>query len=238
MNITICTHNLFYHRAFADAEQTAQSLRPDILCFQEFEMNQERVTELEMCGYRFAGFSHSFVRNHKVFSVATFYLSTTFSSHLSHSILLPRTRYETFLHQIRGIHSPRMALKTTFTLPGGKSLIVYNLHLTALAFNGGRAKQLIETFDDVARTSDEPLVIAGDFNFPYRRKQLQTLFESYDLHEATHSIRHTFDGRLLKILPMKLKDDYILFKNIALIKTWKAPSKISDHQIVISRFHI
>ncbi len=238
MRISLFTNNLLYHKAFTDLQNLLLKYKPDIICLQEFEQDEESLRKLASIGYLLAGSSKTFVRNHKVFYVATFYRKSAVASVSSGAIDLPRTHYETFLYYLRGAHTPRKILKTVFKFGHGAELLVYNLHLTALATNGGRMRQLLAALEDLRISGMDRFILAGDFNYPYRRKKLEFLMKQYSLEEATKEIDHTFESKLFKIIPLKLKDDYILYKGVDVIDTKKINWRVSDHYPIISYFEI
>lgn len=238
MRLSLFTHNLLYHRAFSDISKILKSLNPDIICLQEFEADIASFDELKKNGYLLAGSSNTFVRSQKAFCIATFYKESIALLANSRTIPLPRTHYETFLYYLRGEHTPRTVLKTDFKLKSGADLSVYNLHLTAFASNGGRVRQLIAALEDLRVSERKYAIFAGDFNYPYRRKKLEELMEQYSLQEATKNIDHTFETKLLRFIPLRLKDDYILYKGLTMKDTAKINWRVSDHYPLVSTFEI
>ncbi len=237
MRFSLFTHNLLYHKAFAELNKLLKAEEPDVVCLQEFEADEQSMRGLAESGYLLAGSSNTFVRNHKAFCVATFYKRSVFSQVRSESIKLPRTHYETFLFYLRGAHTPRSVLRTTFTLQNDTEIVVYNLHLTAYALNGGRIRQLNSALSDLESGVDRA-IFAGDFNYPYNRKKLEELMSKYKLHEATKNISHTFESKLFKLITLRLKDDYILYRGIKMTRTKRINWRVSDHYPIISYFEI
>lgn len=239
MKISVLTHNLLFHRAFADIEHLLKTYKPDIACFQEVETDEEDFVSLEKIGYKLADFSNSFIKIGKVFCVATFYKKETFEILQSQSITLPRTYYEIFWFLVRGAHNPRTVLKTDFLSRNTQQkLTMYNVHLSVFTTNGGRVKQIMKTLTDVSDTSDDHVIVAGDFNYPYGRRRFESLIKTYGLAEATSNIYHTFERRVLGLFSLKLKDDYILYKNLKAIETKKVEKHFSDHYPILTTFEL
>lgn len=238
MRISILTYNLLFHEAFSNIKALLNKHKPDIACFQEMESDEKGFEELEEEGYKLADYSNSFIRAGKVYCVATFYRSENISLKESECITLPRSYYEVFLYLLRGNHEPRTVLKSEFILNNSKSLTHYNVHLTALATNGARARQLIHTLKDLKLHNKEHVIISGDFNYPYGRKKFEELIKDCQLEEATSRINFTFEKRFFGLISVKLKDDYVLYKNLNLVQTEKINVSYSDHYPILSTFDI
>lgn len=239
MTISILTYNVLFNSAVSSFENILNFCRPDIVCLQEIETDEANLRLIEKHGYKLADFSNSFIKFGKVFGLATFYNPDTLEYKDSASLTLPRSYYEFFLVLLRGGNNPRTVLKTEFaTKKTGKKITNYNLHLSAWGTNGIRVKQIRTTLEDLHIDKQSAIIIAGDFNYPYQRKKFQELIEEYSLSEATTNMYTTFEGKWFEIFPMKLKLDYILFKNIQLIKTEKVPFRDSDHFPILSEFEV
>ncbi|QQG44505.1 MAG: endonuclease/exonuclease/phosphatase family protein [Candidatus Roizmanbacteria bacterium] len=237
MAVSLLTYNVCFNSALNNFEKVFSLTRPDILSLQEIETNEKNLKDVEKHGYKLADYSNSFIKFDKIYGLATFYNPKTIEFLESSSFNLPRSYHEFFLVILRGGNNPRTVLKTKFSVKGIKKIITsYNLHLSYLGTNGIRTKQMKATLDDMHLSRDENVLIAGDFNYPYQRKQFEELIEKYKLKEATNNLNCTFEGKFLKIFPLKWKLDYILYKNLELIETKKIPLKASDHFPILSRF--
>ena len=140
---------------------------------------------------------------------------------------------------MRVINKPRTVLKTDFLfLPLKKKVTIYNLHLTPFATNGIRIKQLKETLNDIDNKSKNPIIITGDFNYPYGRKKFETLIHKFNLKEATNNIFHTIDIHIFWLFHYRVKLDYVLYKNIVNTFTKKIHIRQSDHFPILSIFKI
>ncbi len=238
MKLSVLTYNLHFHEAFSDIKQLLSKYNPDIACFQETETDEKGFANLEEVGYTLADYSNSFIRGAKVFCIATFYKADKLTMKESECITLPRSFYEVLLFLLRGNHSPRTVLKSDFQINSGKIITLYNLHLTPLATNGLRAKQIMHTLEDLKLHNKQDVIIAGDFNYPYGRKKFEELIYTYNLKEATNTIHYTFQKNFFGLFSVKLKDDYILYKNLRVIESKKLQETMSDHFPVMTTFEV
>lgn len=238
MSFTLLTYNLLYNEALKNIDKIIKKYQPDILTLQEIETLDKNFTHIKNLGYKLADYSNSFFKHQKIYGVATFYKPDKLSLKRSSSINLPRGFYEILLFLLRGGNNPRTVLTTDFFLKSNKkNLTIYNLHLTTWGTNGVRIKQMKETFRSMS-INKHPCVIAGDFNFTYGRKQFEILIDRYDLKEATNNILYTLESKFLKIFPIRLKLDYILYHHLQSLKTEKITVRFSDHYPILSEFEI
>jgi endonuclease/exonuclease/phosphatase family metal-dependent hydrolase len=239
MNLTLLTYNVLYNSALTKFEKVLELTKPDIVCLQEIDTDEENLKRIEKHGYKLADYSNSFIKFGTVYGLATFYNPETLRFNDSTTLSLPRSYYEFFLVLLRGGNNPRTVLKTEFELKKDKKRVTnYNLHLTAWGTNGIRVRQIKATLDDLDLKTDHPVIISGDFNYPYQRKQFEEIIETYGLKEATNNLFSTFEGKILKLFAVSLKLDYILYKNTELIKTEKVLNRDSDHYPILSQFAI
>lgn len=237
MAVSLLTYNVLFNSALTNFEKVISQSHPDIICLQEIDTNEENLRKVERHGYKLADFSNSFIKFGKVYGLATFYNPTTLEFIESATLTLPRSYYEFFLLILRGGNNPRTVLRTKFRhKTNHKILTVYNLHLTAWGTNGIRVKQIKATLDDILTSTKEPVIIAGDFNYPYQRKQFEEIIAQHGLSEATNNLYLTFEGKFLKFFPIRFKLDYILYKNIDLVKTDRMVARDSDHYPILSVF--
>lgn len=237
MAVSLLTYNVLYNRAWANIEKVLSLRRPDILSLQEIDTDEENLKQVERHGFKLADYSNSFIKFGKVFGLATFYNPETLEFVDSASLDLPRSYYEFLLLILRGGNNPRTVLKTEFTeKKSNKKVTCYNLHLSPLGTNGIRIKQIKATLDDLHIGNNQRVLISGDFNYPFRRKQFEEVIDKFSLKEATSNIFSTFDRRILKFFPIQLKLDYILYKNLDLVGTEKILIRNSDHYPIISEF--
>lgn len=239
MKFTFLTYNLLYNKATSELGEVLKRHKPDILCFQEIVTDDKTFNLIEKHGYKLADYSNFIVRFGKIFGVATFYKPEVFSFTASSSLNLPRAFLEILLYVFKIRLDPRIVLKTEFIAKKNKKRVcVYNVHLTPYSTNAMRAKQINNIFPDFELNKETPTVVAGDFNFPYRRKAFEALFQKYDLKEATNTIYRTFEKRILRFFLLSYKTDYILYKNLKVISTKKLLYYRSDHYPLLSKFEL
>lgn len=256
MNVRFLTYNVLYGKAVADLEKLIDRHKPDIVCLQEVETTDSSFGKFEKMGYSLADYSNSFIKFGKIYGIATFYNQKKLTFNESSVIDLPRSVYEMMLFILRGGNRPRTLLDTVFTSKkNSKKIRVFNTHLTTIAFNGSRMKQLKETLEDIPTPDGSAFILTGDFNYmPYARRKLEKLLQSYNLVEATKNIDFTLqyssDGKLedynvfqrlgirllSKVFTNKVKVDYIFYRNLKLRETQRINTKTSDHFPILSEF--
>jgi len=238
MDFTILTYNVLFGKAVVFVPRLLEKYEPDVVCLQEFEITVENIQQIEQTGYYLADYSHSFVKFLKVYGVATFYNPRTLKVKDGEIIPLSRSFYEIIL-LILTVNQKRTVLKTKFTHKRSKiNIDIYNLHLTIHGTNTARLKQLEMVMRNIEETNGTRLIVAGDFNYAYKRKALERVMKAHKLQEATRNLLYTFVWNFLWLIPVPLKPDYILYKGLKLIKTIREKETTSDHFPVISRFSL
>ncbi len=227
MKCNVLSYNLNRGRALPKLPLLIEEFKPDILVLQEIDTLDDSVTSIEEFGYTLADFSHSFARRNSLFGVATYYKNGAFSMKKSHTIILPYGLKEIVDFVLIRTFQKRTVLKTDLETPEGKTLIVYNVHLSAFTSNNLRMKQIRRTFETLD-TSSDAMIVLGDFNYPYGRKKFEEEFAKYGFQEATHKIFDTFRSTM-KIFPFKLKLDYVMYRNMEHVISQKIPARYSDH---------
>lgn len=240
MKFSLLTYNLLFDTASKEIGPLLSTHRPDVICFQEIVTDESNLKLIQSYGYRLADFSNSFVRSGRIYGVATFYRPDIFSLKHSRSFNLPSSLYQIFTYILNAKKSPRTVLRNEFvSKKDGKKLITYNIHLTPVATNNLRQKQILNTFEDLHIGKKDAIVIAGDFNYPYGRKKFEEILKRYQLEEATDNIFFTFERKILKLFTIRLKDDYVLYNNhIKLISNKRIDIRHSDHYPILTSFAI
>ncbi|MDH7476126.1 MAG: endonuclease/exonuclease/phosphatase family protein [Microgenomates group bacterium] len=241
MAFSLLTYNVLFNQACDFLGQVFKDCQPDVFCLQEVETNEANLKKIEKLGYRLADYSNSFIKFAKILGVATYYNSKKLEFIESKTIRLPYSIYEVFLIILRGGNRPRTVLKTDFIeKETGKKFTLYNVHFSTWATNQARNRQIIETINSIDPEIIDrmPTIIAGDFNYPYGRKKFESIIKNHHFKEATNNLFFTFETKIFGLFKIKLKDDYILYRNIKLLKTKRIYFRKSDHYPIFARFEL
>ncbi len=259
MRFSFLTYNTLFNNAYLKLEKIIDQYHPDILCLQEVNTDIDNLKLIESKGYLLADYINSFIKFGKIYGIATFYNPQKFKfiSSKTPKIDINPTEFFFSLFQIlAGVNKPKSILKCDFIeKKTKKKLIVCNAHLIVLASNGVRINHLKKAFNTLNIDKNTPMIIGGDFNYlPYQRKKLEQTMKKYSLIEATKNIRETYRFALTKekmnlkgikkiilnildkLLSKKMKNDYIFYRQLKLIKTEKINIDFSDHFPIISTF--
>lgn len=237
MQFSLLTYNLRYNKAINEIKNLVKKYQPDFLCFQEIMTNDTTIENIEKLGLKVADYSNSFIRRGKIFGVATFYNNKRFILTKSHSFNLPTNLYQVISFLLYGNRNPRTVLKGEFiSVETKRRITVYNIHLTPIATNQLRIKQINNTFGDLDLKNKNAVLIAGDFNYPYGRKRFEEEIKKNKLKEATNNINYTMEKRILNKISVKLKLDYILYKKLRCRSNEKINIYKSDHFPILSTF--
>lgn len=238
MNLSLLSYNLFFNKAINGLLTIIQNTKPDIITVQEINTSQNNLHILDSIGYKLADYSNSFYKFGTIYGIATYYNPSTISFIKSESVSLTRSIYEIFLAILQGGNKPRTLLSTHFRgIKNNKNFVVHNLHLSHIGTNSIRIKQIKKTLYTL-QNEKLPCIVVGDFNYPYGRKEFETIFHKYDFEEASNSILFTFEKKILGFFKVSLKLDYVLYR-----KFLKATSNLltnehySDHYPLLTRLH-
>lgn len=240
MRFSLLTYNLMLNKAVSEIEKLILSYKPDVVCLQEINTSDDNLKKIEKLGYRLADYSNSFIRRGQIYGVTTFYNPKVFSLVESRSFSLPTNFYQIISFLMYRNRNPRTILKNEFLFKTyGKKITTYNIHLTPLATNSLRTRQIQNALEDLTlNNKTSPTIIAGDFNYPYGRRKFETLIRRYGLKEATRNVYFTLEKKILKKFFLKLKLDYVLYKNLLLIANNKILVYNSDHFPILSTFEL
>jgi endonuclease/exonuclease/phosphatase (EEP) superfamily protein YafD len=238
MSISILTYNVLFNKAIPQLLEIVNVNKPDIICLQEIDTSEENLNTIKLDGYKLADYSNSFIQFGKIYGLAIYYNTDTLIFTNSEDLDLSKSFFENFLSIIRVGKSQRSVLKTEFkTIKDTSKINVYTAHCSTWGSNGARNKQIMKIFSDLKNDSQEPILVAGDFNYPYGRKKLESIAESFGFREATKNLLYTVEYKLFKLIPIKWKLDYIFYRNLELIETKRIKAKYSDHYPIISFFN-
>ncbi|MEX1052518.1 MAG: endonuclease/exonuclease/phosphatase family protein [Patescibacteria group bacterium] len=240
MKFSLLTYNLMLNKAAETIKELIHTYKPDLISLQEIGTDDKNLKVIQNLGYRLADYSNSFIRRNAVYGVTTFYNSSVFTMKKSNSFNLPTNLYQIITFILHGNRNPRTVLKNEFIhKKTKKELTLYNIHLSPFATNQLRTRQIKNTFGDMALNEKKAVIIAGDFNFPYGRKRFEDLIVEHKLKEATSNINFTLEKKILKSITIKLKLDYVLYKNIKLVSNTKINDfNKSDHFPILSTFSV
>ncbi len=239
MTLRLLTCNALFNKAIADLNEVMKEINPDIVCLQEVNTSDENLKRLNGGLYQLADFSNSFIQFNQIFGLATYYNSKILSFVNSENFDLARSFTETLMMVFRMGRSERSVLKTEFiSKNNNKKMTIYNIHCSSWGSNRARDKQIKKMLSDLDINSKDPIIIAGDFNYPYGRKKFEKIIASHNLNEATNNLFFTFEMKFLGFIPIRWKNDYVLYKNIKLLETKSIKIRSSDHYPIISTFEI
>lgn len=237
--LSVLTFNLLFGKALGELIDLIKQNQPDIICVQEFPVNEATVKQLEEAGYELADYSPSFFRNFRFFSVATFYNPKTIKHQNGQTITLARGFYEILLFFLRFSPEARTSLNNNFMYRANQQQFrICNLHLTALqSTNTVRVRQLKTVLAFLHKPMQtKPTIVVGDFNYVYKRKVLEELFQQHGYSEATNNLFYTIESKILGLFKIKMKPDYIWYQHLTKISTIRLTKKQSDHYPILAKF--
>ena len=259
MDFSLLTYNTLFSDAVSNIKKVVDRQHPDIVCLQEIDTTEETFQKVERLGYRLADYSNAFIKFGRIFGVATFYNPDVFEFRESKIIFLPKGIIEILVYLLRIFRTGkkgRTVLKTELVCKKtGQQVSVYNVHLSAHGTNSIRSKQIQIMLKDVGLSdsdSDESVILTGDFNYPFGRKKLESMMQTYSFREATNTIFVTMEGELkhytliekilgsifFKIMRHKLKLDYIFYRNCSALHAKTIDVDYSDHFPVFAVFKL
>lgn len=240
MKLKLLTYNILLGSAAHDARKIAEAELPDIICIQEIPTDVEALKIIERGRYKLAAWSNSFVKHWNIYGIATYINTETIGIVSGRNGVLPSGVYDLWVWLSKGMYMSRSFLETRIIhKQSNTELVVYNAHLTHLSFVDHRLAQLktIMAFMRGETPDFMPTVICGDFNLYNGKTELEAMLEQFSLKEATTNLAYTFShpwwfGEL------RLKLDYILYRNLTLRKTTRLPRYSSDHHPIVSEFEL
>jgi endonuclease/exonuclease/phosphatase family metal-dependent hydrolase len=261
MSFSLLTYNTLFNKAYEQLDQIIKQHFPDIICLQEVDISIKNLEVIRKFGYEIADYSGTFIKFGKGFGVVTYYNPRKFKLFDTHSLKVGFNLSELLFaipQLILGINKPKSILRTDFICKaGGKKIIICNSHLIVIASNAVRVRHINKALNSLKMSLKIPLVIAGDFNYlPYHRRKLDNVMKKYNLVEATKNIRQTVDfspkgkkehfsflqgffiRRINHFFGNQMKNDYIYYRGVKLIKTSRLEVRFSDHYPIISTFNI
>lgn len=257
MIFSLMTYNTCFNQAVNKLTDIIQKYQPDILCLQEIDTTGDNLKKIASYGYTLADYSNSFIKFGKIFGLATFYKNGIFKMSKSNTIFLRRSIFE-FITSIRRLIKGENQLRTVLTTKliettNKKAVYLFNVHLSAHGTNSIRIKQIKQVLKTILPLYNHPIIMMGDFNYPYGRKKLEEITKSSNLKEATNNIPFTFTSfqnksyswffwlgdKIANLIGYKhYKLDYVFYKNIKCLDSKMINVGFSDHFPIISRFDL
>lgn len=258
MNISLLTFNTFFNNGIKEIENIINKYSPDILCFQEFLINEENIKKIQKNNYLLAEYHNSFIKLGRIYGVITFYKKDKFKL-ISNEFLDTSSNISEYFFNLIKIflqnkNQPKTILKTVLKeKKTGKKIDIYNLHLFIIGTNQARLT-IIKRILSKNILKNRSIIFCGDFNYyPIQRKKLKKIMDSLNFYEATEKIKQTINPYkrgvrkhysliqkiiipFYKIFEKNFKIDYVFYKNINHIKTERIENHYSDHYPIISYF--
>lgn len=234
MKISLISYNLYFNKGILDIPYLIGKYNPDILCFQENLENQKIETLMAKKNYSLAKRQPSFLKHKKEYFISTFYNKNKLKLLNSSYLQLPRSWYEKILKLLNKKQFPRNYIISIFKTKK-QEFAVYNVHLSPWAADIEKANQLKKILES-SYEEELPTIITGDFNYPYGRKRFEYIIRSNNLSEATKNIIYTYENKYFGFIPVRMKVDYVLYKNIKKINSFRLEKLNSDHFPILTEF--
>ena len=189
--LIVLSYNLRFHMAYEEAFKLAKANKADVICLQECYTD---LLEKKMGDYILAG------KTRGPLGLAIYYRNHHLTLRHARSSLLSPSFYE----RISGEGGERLLVAKLEDTKTKKPIFVASFHATHLvASNYHRRKQLKEAFGFLEQHNPAahraPVVIAGDYNYPWFHSRLKNLVEAHDytLHVSEEPTlkNSVFEGR-------------------------------------------
>ena len=217
-NLVILSYNLRFHMAYEEAFKLARANKAEVICLQECYTN---VLEKEIDGYVLAG------KTRGPLGLAVYYRPRRLTLRYAKSSILTPSIYE----RISTEGGERLLVAKFDDLKTQKPVFIASFHATHLvASNFHRRKQLKEAFafleqhNPAARQA--PVVIAGDYNYPWFHGRLRNLVEAHDY------TLHVSKEPTLKNSVLEGRFDLISARHVKNIDLKVLDRGISDHMAI------
>lgn len=263
MIFSFLTYNTLFNQGLDDLKKIIKDYSPDIICLQEFLIEEKNIQEVEKLGYKMAEYNNSFIKLGKIYGVITFYNKNKFKLIENGFFDLSKNISEYFYNIFRFLldnkYQPRTVLKTDFLIKEvNKKISIINLHLFVIGTNQARISSLKKILNNLNFKNNQSIIIAGDFNYyPYQRKKLESMMKKFGFIEATKKISLTINplknNKIIKqylpiqkiLLPLfkkflskTLKIDYVFYRKLKNKKTIRIDNRYSDHYPILSYFEV
>lgn len=207
MNIRIVSYNLWFNKAYPELLGIVQSQKPDVICLQECyptELEDDLDSLTLAGGHRYVHrlpIKHRQTKNRISPGVlggdvgmAIYYNPRRLELERMEHLELPLPWQERKGGRI--VQAARFKVVAT-----EKRFVVVNVHLSALLVpNGVRRRQILEVLEWIVKhEKGNPVIFAGDFNYPVAPRGLRALMEKEGFVECgTHTPKPTHVSKLVK----------------------------------------
>lgn len=229
--LQLLSYNVFAGKNLYKIGSWLQGLEqpPDVLCFQEFPQKETKEFIALFKGYTFQ-FVPMVKEKNEEYGLLTAFNLEKIKLQKTTEVELEGELFSLKMFSI-DIYR-RSALLTEFT-HNDKSFVVANTHLTLLAPNGRRIRQLEKITQSIEQNI--PAIIAGDFNYSslFPRKRLFTFMNEKGFACANPNMitHHCF-------LVVRHQLDYIFTKHVDVEHTIVYPVNYSDHLPILSQINL
>jgi endonuclease/exonuclease/phosphatase (EEP) superfamily protein YafD len=148
------------------------------------------------------------------------------------------TKYREFF-----ITAPKLSLLTLYPLPGGKQLLVVNVHLLVFErFGTLKLRSQIAEIEQLLQSHTGPIIMAGDFNTwsQKRLRVVENLARDFNLtevqdfpHGRTTADKDSKFFNWLYGVDKKLPIDRVFCRDYISFSSWVLPYQSSDHRAIM-----
>lgn len=218
--LVVLSYNLHYHTAYREAFSIAEKHGADVLCFQECDSDKLQ--------NEYGNFSLACRTEGEKLGLAIYYQANRLTFIGSQSYHVKQSVYE----KISKWNYERFLVAEFYDNNLKKKIIIASLHATHLvASNHLRRNQLENAFDILSKHKNTPIIIAGDFNYPWFHGGLIKMVnqQGYNLYIPPY---FTYNAK-----KFKGKFDLMSAKEISDISIKVLPQGSSDHLAVYAEVY-
>lgn len=221
-SLSLLSYNLKFHTAYAEVAELVTKHNPDFVCLQECfaDALHDSLDELRLAAKTSTG----------ELGLALYCRNPRFVLVKSSSYPLPLSLYERVRPEVRE-RLLIVELKDTAT---GAPVFIGILHATHLvATNQLRRRQIRYALGELnALSADAPVILVGDYNYPFFRRKLRRFVHRHGYQLAMNS-GHTFKNDFFMG-----NFDFASVTNVENARINALPYGASDHAPVILQFRV
>lgn len=217
-DLIVLSYNLRFHMAYEEAFKLAKENTADVICLQECYTD---LLEKKIGDYVLAG------KTRGPLGLAIYYRPSRLALRYTKSSLLTASFYE----RVSGEAGERLLVAKFDDTKTQRPIFVASFHATHLvASNYHRRKQLKEAFVFLEQHNPAahraPVIIAGDYNYPWFHRRLKSLVETHDY------TLHVSEEPTLKNSVIEGRFDLISARHIKHIDLKVLDRGVSDHMAI------